>query len=54
MSSIGSGRVRIGTSGIVLPGPKATFPEEFRAASRLYFAYFNNTIDGAFEHARAL
>lgn len=46
MSSIGQGVVRIGTSGIVLPGPKATFPEEFRSGSRLhYYGSLFNTLE---------
>lgn len=39
-----SGHINIGTSGIVLPGNKSTFPEEFRNASRLnfYSSLFNS------------
>src|SRR5690606_3365606 len=46
MSSMRQGVVRIGTSGIVLPGPKATFHEVFRAGSRLhYYASLFNTLE---------
>ncbi|RYY76461.1 MAG: DUF72 domain-containing protein [Gammaproteobacteria bacterium] len=39
-----TGVLKIGTSGIVLPGNKSTFPEEFRNASRLnyYSSLFNS------------
>jgi uncharacterized protein YecE (DUF72 family) len=32
-----TGVVRIGTSGIVLPGPKTTFPETFQSGTRLHY-----------------
>jgi uncharacterized protein YecE (DUF72 family) len=32
-----TGVIRIGTSGIVLPGTKQTFPEEYRSDSRLHY-----------------
>lgn len=38
--------IRIGTSGIVLPGPKQTFPQEFRSGSRLqYYGFLFNTLE---------
>ena len=41
-----SGSVRIGTSGIVVPGTKATFPEEFKTGSRLhYYGFLFNTLE---------
>jgi uncharacterized protein YecE (DUF72 family) len=38
--------VRIGTSGIVLPGNKSTFPVQFQAKTRLhYYSTFFNTLE---------
>jgi len=38
--------VRIGTSGIVLPGAKPTFPEEYKAGTRLhYYGSLFNTLE---------
>lgn len=43
---VSPGIIRIGTSGIVLPGTKATFPEEFRSGSRLhYYGSLFNTLE---------
>lgn len=40
------GLVRIGTSGIVLPGNKSTFPAQFQATTRLhYYSTFFNTLE---------
>jgi len=40
------GIVRIGTSGIVVPGTKQTFPQEFQAGSRLhYYSSLFNSIE---------
>jgi len=40
------GTLRIGTSGIVVPGTKETFPEEYRSASRLqYYGSLFNTLE---------
>lgn len=40
------GIFRLGTSNIVLPGPKATFPPEFQESSRLHFyASLFNTLE---------
>lgn len=40
------GIIRIGTSGIVLPGAKSSFPEEFRSGSRLhYYGSLFNTLE---------
>lgn len=39
-------QIKIGTSNVVLPGPKSTFPEGFKAASRLaYFSSLFNTVE---------
>jgi uncharacterized protein YecE (DUF72 family) len=41
-----TGVVRIGTSGIVLPGPKTTFPEAFQSGTRLhYYSSLFNTLE---------
>jgi len=38
--------VRVGTSGIVVPGTKVTFPEEFKSGSRLhYYGSLFNTLE---------
>lgn len=38
--------VKIGTSNIVLPGPKSTFPEQFKTETRLtYYASLFNTVE---------
>jgi uncharacterized protein YecE (DUF72 family) len=40
------GTLRTGTSGIVVPGPKATFPEAYQATSRLtYYATLFNSVE---------
>ncbi|HEY5918433.1 MAG TPA: DUF72 domain-containing protein [Chryseolinea sp.] len=40
------GILRIGTSGIVLPGPKKTFPQEFQSCTRLtYYSTLFNTLE---------
>jgi uncharacterized protein YecE (DUF72 family) len=40
------GIVRIGTSGVVLPGPKTTFPEAFQSGTRLqYYSALFNTLE---------
>ncbi|MBF9221358.1 DUF72 domain-containing protein [Hymenobacter ruricola] len=39
------GILRTGTSGIVVPGPKATFPEAYQATSRLYYATLLNSME---------
>ena len=40
------GTLRTGTSGIVVPGPKATFPEAYQATSRLtYYATLFNSLE---------
>jgi uncharacterized protein YecE (DUF72 family) len=45
-AAVQKGVVRIGTSGIVLPGTKASFPEEFQSGSRLhYYASLFNTLE---------
>lgn len=39
-------KIKIGTSGIVLPGPKATFPEDFKSGTRLhYYSSLFNTLE---------
>jgi len=41
-----SGKIRIGTSNIVVPGNKASFPEAFREKSRLhYYSSIFNTLE---------
>lgn len=46
LNSSEKNRVKIGTSGIVLPGAKAAFPIEFQAGSRLhYYASLFNTLE---------
>ncbi|MES2675742.1 MAG: DUF72 domain-containing protein [Pseudomonadota bacterium] len=46
MNSTSPGIIRIGTSGIVLPGAKSSFPEEFRSGSRLhYYSSLFNTLE---------
>ena len=46
MSTKYQGLVRIGTSGIVLPGNKTTFPAEFQAGTRLhYYGALFNTLE---------
>jgi uncharacterized protein YecE (DUF72 family) len=46
MNTKHQGLVRIGTSGIVLPGNKATFPEEFKTGTRLhYYGALFNTLE---------
>lgn len=46
MASMSNGKLYIGTSGIVVPGSKQTFPEEFRKTSRLhYYATLFNTLE---------
>src|SRR5215216_5931244 len=46
MSQNSNGVVRIGTSGIVLPGNKQTFPKEFQSGSRLhYYGSLFNTLE---------
>ncbi|GGH74343.1 uncharacterized protein YecE (DUF72 family) [Filimonas zeae] len=45
-STITMHTIRIGTSNIVLPGNKQSFPEEYRSASRLtYYASLFNTLE---------
>ncbi|UOQ72738.1 DUF72 domain-containing protein [Hymenobacter cellulosilyticus] len=40
------GTLRTGTSGIVVPGPKATFPEAYQSTSRLtYYATLFNSVE---------
>jgi uncharacterized protein YecE (DUF72 family) len=40
------GTLRTGTSGIVVPGPKATFPQAYQATSRLtYYATLFNSVE---------
>lgn len=40
------GKTWIGTSGLVLPGPKHTFPEDFQSSSRLhYYSSLFNSIE---------
>ena len=40
------GKINIGTSGIVMPGPKQTFPPEFHGKSRLnYYSSLFNSIE---------
>lgn len=46
MNSESPGIIRIGTSGIVLPGTKSSFPDEFRSGSRLhYYGSLFNTLE---------
>lgn len=46
MKKQGRGIFRLGTSNIVLPGPKATFPPEFQEGSRLrFYASLFNTVE---------
>ncbi|HEY6530207.1 MAG TPA: DUF72 domain-containing protein [Cellvibrionaceae bacterium] len=46
MKNTSAGVIRIGTSGIVLPGVKNTFPDEFRQSSRLhYYASLFDTLE---------
>jgi uncharacterized protein YecE (DUF72 family) len=41
-----TGKFRIGTSGIALPGSKQSFPEEYRSTSRLkYYSSIFNTLE---------
>ncbi|RYG03079.1 MAG: hypothetical protein EOO07_32265, partial [Chitinophagaceae bacterium] len=40
------GVIRVGTSGIVLPGTKTTFPKEYQSSSRLhYYGSLFNTLE---------
>lgn len=40
------GTIRIGTSGIVVPGPKKSFPEEYKSKTRLgYYSTLFNTLE---------
>lgn len=46
MSYLPKGRVRIGTSGIAIPGSKVSFPIEFQSRSRLnYYSSLFNTLE---------
>jgi uncharacterized protein YecE (DUF72 family) len=46
MKNSSAGIIRIGTSGIVLPGAKNTFPDDFKQSSRLhYYASLFNTLE---------
>lgn len=46
MNTPGKGTFRIGTSGIVVPGSKESFPAEFRQKSRLnYYSSLFNTLE---------
>lgn len=46
MNNQGRGVLRIGTSGVVVPGSKETFPDAFRHSSRLsYYASLFNTVE---------
>jgi uncharacterized protein YecE (DUF72 family) len=46
MSSVVKGLLRIGTSGIVVPGTKQSFPSEFQLSSRLnYYSSLFNTVE---------
>lgn len=43
---IQSGHIWLGTSGIVLPGNKSTFPEQFRGQTRLhYYSHLFNSLE---------
>lgn len=46
MANTKHGHVNIGTSGIVVPGNKTSFPEEYQSSSRLhYYASLFNTLE---------
>ena len=46
MNNQSKGILRIGTSGIVVPGSKPSFPDEFKNKSRLsYYASLFNTLE---------
>ncbi|MCW3111745.1 MAG: hypothetical protein JWR18_141 [Segetibacter sp.] len=46
MTNVKRGNFRIGTSGIVVPGSKESFPEEFQLKSRLnYYSSLFNTLE---------